>query len=303
MGDDPRIVQFSDDLIRNISRTLAGATGEQNHIGGLQRALQALPKQPDVVMSNAQPQRFAAKLADCVREHLAIGVVNMGRPHRLAGRDDLIASREDSDDGFAPDADVRDADGCEHAGVAAGQQLAAAKHGFPGRDIRARERDPAACVDRPRDQKFFVADLNVFDHDDRVRATGHHAAGRDQGGLARVNGRTRDDAGVDLLLNQEDCARRFFGGTKRVLRNDGEAVDVRTIERRNVDGRDHIVRQHPTKRRVERNELPASRSAVDNGTEAPLGLVAIDDLEKLLLVTHTARLSLRLQRRNLRCRR
>ncbi len=155
MGDDAGVGQFGDDLIRDVARALAGATGEQNHVGGLQRALQALPQQSDVVMRDAEAQRFAAQLADCVREHLAVGVVNMGGPHRLAGRDDLIAGRENGDNGFAPDADVRDADGREHAGVAAGQQLASAKHRFAGRDVRAREGDPAAGGDRPADQKFF----------------------------------------------------------------------------------------------------------------------------------------------------
>ena len=106
--------------------------------------------------------------------------------------------------------------------------------------------------------------------------------------LAGMNHRGRDDAGVNLFVAQQHRARHFFGRAEGVLRHDGEAIDVRAIERRHVDGRHDVSRQHPAERRVERDDFNAARRAVNRGPETPLRFIAIEDLEKLLLLTHSS---------------
>ena len=60
--------------------------------------------------------------------------------HRFARSDDLVTGRENGDDWLPPDFDGGDADRGQDAGITAGQQLTAAQHGLPARDVRSCER-------------------------------------------------------------------------------------------------------------------------------------------------------------------
>ena len=289
MRDDSGIVEFGDNPIRHISRALAGSTGQQHDVGEFERVAQPFAQGGDIVMRDAQPPRLAAQFAHGVGEHLAVGVVNLGRLHLFAGRDDFIAGGKNRDDRLSPDIDIRDTDRRQHSRVAAGQQPAAAKHRLARRDVGSGERHPAAGGDRSGDSKFAAAYLGVLDHDDGIGAARHHAAGGDQHRLAGMNHRGRDDAGVNLFVAQEHRARHFFGRAERVFRHHREAIDVRAIERRHVDRRHDVGRQHPAERRVERDDFNAAGRAVDRGPETPLRFIAVEDLEELLLLTHRAR--------------
>ena len=152
--DDPGIVELGDHAIGHVARALARSARQQHDVGELQRVLQPLAQGGDVVVRDAQPHRLAAQLPHGVGEHLRVGVVDLGGLHRLAGRDDLVAGRKDRDDRLSPDVDVRDADRGEHAGIAAGQQLAAAKHRLARGDVGSGKRYAAARRDRPGDSKL-----------------------------------------------------------------------------------------------------------------------------------------------------
>ena len=54
------------------------------------------------------PSRLGSppKLAHSVSQNLGVGVVDLGRLHRISGRDDLVAGGEDRDDRLSPDVDV-----------------------------------------------------------------------------------------------------------------------------------------------------------------------------------------------------
>ncbi len=91
------------------------------------------------------------------------------------------------------------------------------------------------------------------------------------------------------LVGKSDAPRNFFRRAERVLGNHRIPVNVGAIERRHVNGRCHIGGKYSTERRVQRELLDASRCEIDRRTKAPLGFVAIEDLKKLLLITHRAR--------------
>ena len=106
--DDPGIGQLGDDAIGDVAGAFARAAREQHDVGD-RRAPRA-PSRAARSMSSgddAEPTRLAAQLAHGVGEHLRVRVVDARRLHRLAGRDDLVAGREDRDDRLAPDVDRR----------------------------------------------------------------------------------------------------------------------------------------------------------------------------------------------------
>ena len=163
---------------------------------------------------------------------------------------------------------------------------------------------PLPGADRPGDSQLAAAHVGVLDHHDGVGAARHHAAGGDRQRLARSHRVCRHDAGVNLLVAEPHRARHFLGRAERVLGHHREAVDVRAVERRHVDGR---ARRRPRARgrapRRAATRLDAARRQVERGAEPALGLVAIEDLEELLLLRHRARRPRRRRRRSLRCRR
>ena len=146
-------------------------------------------------------------------------------------------------------------------------------------------------------------DLRVLDHDHGVGAARNHPAGGNRHGRARPNHRRRHDARVNRFLAELHGARHFLGRAERVFGDDGEAIHVRAVERRHVHGRDDVGGQHAAERGVERHRFDAARRQVDRGAKAPLRLVAIEHVEKLLLVTHRARPRRRCRARTPRCRR
>lgn len=68
-----------------------------------------------------------------------------------------------------------------------------------------------------------------------------------------------------------------IGGTQ------GEAVDIRAIERRRIDRRDNVGREHARERRSQRQEYRLERRAIDTGFEPPARLLGRDDFKELFL--------------------
>ena len=90
--------------------------------------------------------------------------------------------------------------------------------------------------------------LGVLDHHHGVGAARHHAAGGDGGGGAGLHFDFGRMAAGDHLGVERDLLRRAIGGAGRVGRADREAVDVGAVERRHVDRRGEIARQHAAER-------------------------------------------------------
>ena len=143
----------------------------------------------------------------------------------------------------------------------------------------------------------------MFDHDDGIRAAWHHPARGDDDGVARADDGRGYHAGVNRFVGQTHATRSFLGCAERVFGDDGVAIDVRPVERRNVDGRHDVSGQHAGQRLVECDALDSSRCQVEGGTEAALGFVAVEHLQELLLLTHSATPPPQRLRRSPRCRR
>jgi hypothetical protein len=225
------------------------------------------------------------------------------RRHLLPGRDDLVACRQDGDDRPAPDVHLGDANSGEYAGIATRQQLPAPQHRLACRDVGTGERHAAAGCDRTCDAQAVAARFRVFHHHHGVGAARHHASGRNGDRLACPDNSCWHHAGVDFLGSESDRPRAFLGRAERVLRDDREAVDIGAIERRDVNGGEDVGGEDAPERRVDGNPLDAAWCQVERGAEAPLGFIAIEDLEELLLLTHRARRRPLSLRRSPRCRR
>ena len=140
---------------------------------------------------------------------------------------------------------------------------------------------PAATA-RPM-RSSLPLDVGVLDHHHRVGAAGHHAAGGDGDGLAGPDGSDRHDAGVNHFVGQAHPTRHFLRGAEGVLRHDGEAVHVGAVERRHVHRRHDVGGEHAAQRVLQRHLLDAARRQVERRAEPPLGFVAVEHLQELLL--------------------
>ena len=97
--------------------------------------------------------------------------------------------------------------------------------------------------------------LGVLDHHHGVGAARHHAAGGDGGGGAGLDLDLGRMAAGDHLGVERELLRRAVGGAGEVGGAQRKAIDVGAVERRHVDRRREIVRQHAAERRRERDAL------------------------------------------------
>src|SRR5262245_781659 len=190
----------------------------------------------EILAGDTQAQRLAAQLAICMGENLRIRVIDFRRLHRLAWSDDFVAGGENGHDRFTPDVDATDTDGGEHSSIAARQYVTETKHRFACCDVRPRERYIRAGRDRARYMQLIAAHLRVFDHHDGVSATRHHSSRRNRNGRAATNYGMRYNTGMDRLLAELQGVRNFFRRAERAVGDNSEAVHVRAIKRRNIDG-------------------------------------------------------------------
>ena len=159
------------------------------------------------------------------------------------------------------------------------------QHGLAARDVGARVgddcagRDGAAQIDRRRRR---LDQLGVLDHHDGVGAARDHPAGRDH---CR---RARDDRRATAHARRRCTSALSAGVSARFVGADGiggahrEAVDVRAIERRHVDG---AATSCASTRPSARPSETLSAAAAQDRDVAQTGpcLLGGDDFEELLL--------------------
>ncbi len=129
----------------------------------------------------------------------------------------------------------------------------------------------------------IVEQFGVLDHDDRIGAARHHAAGRNRGGAARRNRDRRRMTAGDHLAIERKPARRAVARTRGVGRAQRKAVDAGTVEGRHVDRRSNVGGEHATERVGKRYRFDPARREVDMTFEALPGLLGRDHFEELLL--------------------
>src|SRR5215475_6788544 len=286
---DAWILQFRHSAIRQVARTFACAARQQNDIGGGDSLPESLAQHGEVIAGYSESERFTAKLPHGVGENLSVGVVDFGPCHWLAWCDDLVTSRKDSHSRFAPYLHAFDADSGQHSGVAARQYPPETKHCFAGGDVGSGERYSGTGSHGPGHAQFVIAHLGVLDHDNRIGTARNHSSGCDGYSCSLMNYGGRHNAGVDRLIAQLQAARYFFGCSEGAVRNNGEAVDVRTVKRGYIDRRYNVGRQNAAERSIERHAFDASRCGVYGRAKAPLRFVAIENVEELFLFTHRAK--------------
>ena len=125
--------------------------------------------------------------------------------------------------------------------------------------------------------------LGVLDHHHGVGAARHHAAGGDGGGGAGRDLELRRVAAGDHLGVERELLRRAFGRAGGVGGAQREAVDIGAVERRHVDRRRQIIRQHAAERGGERHALGGQGREIEMAFEALARLLGGDHFEKLLL--------------------
>ena len=146
--------------------------------------------------------------------------------------------------------------------------------------------------------------LGVLDHDHGIGAARHHPAGGNRHGRARPNRPSSARRRCESFPRQAARVR----GTSSDAPNVSSATTAKpsTFERSN-DGTSTGETTSAASTRPSAassgTRLDAARRQVDRRAKAPLGLVAIEHVEKLLLLTHRARPPRRRRRRSPRCRR
>ena len=128
----------------------------------------------------------------------------------------------------------------------------------------------------------------MLDHHHRVGAARDDAAGRDRRrGAGQYFDRRRNAAGDHFGIERKTLWRavaraRGVGGAH------GKAVDIGAVERRRIDRRDHVGREHARQRRAEAKAFAAKRRAVDAGIETAARLIGGNHFEELLLPRRAA---------------
>ena len=96
-------------------------------------------------------------------------------------------------------------------------------------------------------------------------------------------------AAGDHLGVERELLRRVVGRAGGVGGAQRKAVDIGAVERRHVDRRGDVVRQHAAERRGERHALGGQRREIEMALEALARLLGGHDFEELLLPRRAAR--------------
>jgi hypothetical protein len=128
----------------------------------------------------------------------------------------------------------------------------------------------------------------VLDHHDRVGAARNHAAGCDRRGGAGHHLDRRLYAAGNYLGVEDEPSRRAVAGARCVRGAHRETVDVGAIERRRIDRRDNISREHAGERVCKQYGFAAERREVDARCETPARFLRGDHFQELLLARSAA---------------
>ncbi len=282
MSDDAGRPQVGYGTVRNVAGTLRRAAREQDGVVR-QRAAQDIEEERSVIGDNAEGDRLASQLAYGVGEDRAVAVVNQSGPHRGAGRDQLVAGREDRDARPAHHGDLGEPQCRQHAGFARGQLLAAAQDDLASTNVRAGEGHVIARRHRPAQHQLAIANVGMLNHDDGVGPARQHGPGGDSGRGAGGDGVARRPASRQRLGVQPQRPRPVLARPERVGRLHREPVHVGAVEARHVERGGHVFGQYAPQRRQQRHRLRVQRPQVERRAEAALRLVAVDHVQELLL--------------------
>src|SRR5262249_34861567 len=112
-----------------------------------------------------------------------------------------------------------------------------------------------------------------------------HRPCRDRDSGAGQDGRQGSwRAGQESLCDHLKPRRLLLAAAVNVFGTHRVAIDVGTVEAWHIDGRKDIVRQDPPEQLGECDLCRFERGEIERGVEAALGLVTVDDLEKLVLL-------------------
>ena len=209
--------------------------------------------------------RLAAGLGDGGGEDRAVGIIDAAGPQAIAERDQLVAGREHRDLRPPHHVDRGQPAGRQHADLARADHLALAHQGLAARDVGAGVGDelPRRHAAAQLDRRNALDQLGVLDHHHGVGAARHHAAGGDGGGGAGLHLDLGRMAAGDHLGVERDLLRRAVGCAGGVGRAQREAVDIGAVERRHVDRRREIVRQHAAERGCERHAFGGQGAEIE----------------------------------------
>ena len=276
-------VELGHDAAVQVTLALRRAPGHEDQVRALERPPQCGPQRSHVVAERPQELRLTAQLADGVGEDAPVTVVDEARPHGLAGLDQLVARRQDRDPGPAHDLDVATTDRGEDAGFAGGEPGASEQHGLAAADVGARKRESGAGDTGTAHDEHLRLDVRGLHRHDGVGSARQHPAGGDGGRGARSHLRLRRHGRRDRLRVEAQPNRLLLAGAVGVLGAHGESVHVRAVETGDVDLRPDVLGEHPPQGVGERQPLAREPLGVDGGAPAPLRLVAVEYVEKLLL--------------------
>ena len=187
-----------------------------------------------VVRERAERHRLAARFRHRRRHDGAVAVVDRGGPSGAPGATSSSPVESTATLRSPHDVDLRDAAGRQHADLARADARAAAQHHFAARDVGARVgnelagRTRAAYVDRRR--RRILHELGLLDHDHRIGAARHDAAGRDRGRGAGSDLERRRVAADDDLAVEREPARR---GVARARVSAARSAKPSTLARSN----------------------------------------------------------------------
>ena len=203
----------------------------------LERRGQQAPRLVQVVARDAQQDRVGAG-----GEHLAVrregvGVADLPRLERPAGRDELAAGGEDRDARPARDAHALDADGGEQADLGGAEESAALEQDVTDGDVLAGAAHVRAGGGDGLDRHESAVDGRVLDLHDGVDARGQRRAGHD---ARRVAG--RDRLGHVPARRDVDDHAELPAPALELRARDGEAVHGGVGEGRYLFGRDDALR-------------------------------------------------------------
>ena len=125
--------------------------------------------------------------------------------------------------------------------------------------------------------------FGVLDHHHRIGTARDDAAGRDRGRGAGHHFDGGRNAAGDHFGIERKALRRAVAGARGIGGAHGKAVDIGAVERRRIDRRNHVGREHARQRRTESDALAAERRAIDAGIETAARLIGGHHFEELLL--------------------
>ena len=288
VGDDARIGQFGDDAIAEIALAFAGAAGEQHDVGLGERRVQHRPqgvrrRRGRCPSSAARRRVRAPRRPEPASWNRRPAPGRIGSPGAMISLPvEMIATRGRRQTVTAIFADRR-----QHAGLAAGQHRARSQDRFAAAMSVPAKAIPKPGRHGPADEQLVAARPR------RVRPSRPH---RRRGAPCR-RWRSRwlrpaADSRAGARPASSDFGqqpRRVRGdssaGAERVGGADGEAVEVRAVERRHIDAARTSSASDAAQAFAQGNLLPApSGCKCQRGAKPRFGFVAIDDVEKLILI-------------------